>query len=94
MIMDFTFFNCRIYELNLIHLMQGRNVTQFDTTNCAIIIIFIYVAFIYYCTRLPGQLLKPVRVLWIRVKTSDNNQGYFDHAVLTKNKHTFCTEFL
>lgn len=49
--------------------MQGRNLTQLDTTNCAIIIIVIYVAFIYFCTRLPGQLLKqllkPVRDLWI-----------------------------
>lgn len=36
-------------------LINNNSVTQLDTTNRVIIEIFVYVAFIYFCTRLPGQ---------------------------------------
>lgn len=41
-IMDFSFCSSRIYELNLIHLKQGRNITQLATTNWIKIIILVY----------------------------------------------------
>lgn len=42
------------YSLPIYTVMTVEKVvTQLDTTNCAIIIIFIYVAFIFCCTRLP-----------------------------------------